>query len=204
MKLKPSSNVGCDCSSTTRMMDRTAAFQLSSMNAISCVSSRYTRESLRNAARESISYYFASVIVLWFVASHRKTQLKSARPHLAFEHHTRVNLWVHLDPIVPWVVCREEAALRRWLERSAIWVGCDPVCFGVYHCAEECSELLRLGQEAAVMDKLRVRASVEVQRESGEDELGLLYRGAIEHWWGCRGEYRRNRERREIVPDVLG
>jgi len=73
MKFKSSSNVGCDCSSTTRMMDRTAAFQLSLMNAISCVSSKYTLESLRNAERESISYYSALVIVPWWVRSHRRT-----------------------------------------------------------------------------------------------------------------------------------
>jgi len=143
-KWKSSSNVGCDCSSTTRMIERTAVFQLSLINAISCVSSKYTLESLRNAARESISYYLASVIVPWFVTSQR--------PHLAFEYHTRVNFWVHLDPIMPWVVRRRKATLRRGLERPAVRVGRDPVRFSVYHCTEERLEVLRLGEDAAVMD----------------------------------------------------
>jgi hypothetical protein len=59
-KEKPPSNVG---SSTTRIMDRTAAFQLSLMHTSSCAFLRYTPESLKNVARVSISYHFASVIV---------------------------------------------------------------------------------------------------------------------------------------------
>jgi hypothetical protein len=76
IKVKSSSNVGCDCSSTTRMIARTAAFQLSLRNAISCVSSKYTLESLRNAARESSSYCFASVVVPWV----RAPSAKRTRP----------------------------------------------------------------------------------------------------------------------------
>lgn len=58
-----------------------------------------------------------------------------------------------------------EAALRRGLERRTVRVGCDPTRFGVYHCAEECLETLRLGEEAVVMEKLRVRGISSVKGE---------------------------------------
>jgi hypothetical protein len=83
---------------------------------------------------------------------------------------------------MPWIVRRGEAALRRGLERSTVRVGCDPARFGIYHCAEERLEVLRLGEEPAVMDKLQGRDVGRRRPESEADKLGLSYRAAIEHW----------------------
>ena len=88
---------------------------------------------------------------------------------------------MHLNPIVPRVVRRGEAALRRGLERSTVRIGRDPARFGVYHCSEERLEVLRPGEDVTVMDKLRMRGISKGSTESGGDELGLSYRGAIEH-----------------------
>ena len=61
-----------------------------------------------------------------------------------------------------------KAALRSGREHSALRVGCGPARFGVYHCAEESLETLRLGEEAVVTGELRVRG---ISRVNGQTSL---------------------------------
>ena len=89
------------------------------------------------------------------------------------------------------------------LEQPVVRVRHNPACFGIYHCTEECLEVLRLGEEAVVIDKLQGRNISRTQIENGETNLVCHILEPLSTR-SSQGEDKQNLGRREIVHNVLG
>jgi hypothetical protein len=131
------------------------------------------------------------------------TQVRTgnARPHLAFEYHTRVDFRVHLNPIVPCIVRREEATQGgAGMTRSKGRLrSSPPQCLSLHGRVLGSPQPGKRG-----CGNGETTTSVEVQRRLEGTNSVCCIAEPLSTSRGYRGEDRRNVERREIVPDVLG